>query len=598
VTVPRRLALLVVFACAIAHSTLALDRYAFTFTSYELQIQLDPPNHGFGVQGRITLRNDTSAAQRNPVLQISSSLEWRSITVGDRKVAYVTHPYQSDVDHTGSLSEAVVTLARPLAPGETIRLDLTYTGAIAQDSTRLTRIGTPEDRASAADWDQISTDFTAVRGAGYVVWYPIAMDSASLADGAAYSLALARWRAQESHAEMQVRFIKDENLTPYMNDDASGLFRTCGDPLAAGSESATNPDAETATCYGGLSFRFAPIAARTITFLAGNFMELKQPPLHIYYLLDHAQAAKALAGTAAGLRPFLHDWLPQERPGAPVRIFELADQAAMPFAGYLQLLMPLHGEEASTGDLFLVHALSGAMFPASRTWIIEGAAGFMQAALLEKRSGREAALDFMQQQLPALAAEEKAIAAQTQTDTSLIAANDDVLYRAKSMYVVWMLRDMLGENPLKAALGKYSAAEDKDPAYFQRLLEQSAAASHLASKLPLQRFFDDWVYHDRGLPDFIIASTYNRKLVGNPNGSNFLVTVVVQNLGNAAAEVPVTLTTSGRETLTQRVAVPAKGQASVRFSAVNQPLQVTVNDGSVPESDTSNNTSAIGPAVE
>jgi hypothetical protein len=177
--------------------------------------------------------------------------------------------------------------------------------------------------------------------------------------------------------------------------------------------------------------------------------------------------------------------------------------------------------------------------------------------------------------------------------TSLVSGNDEVLYRTKSMYVWWMLRDMLGQSAVQRAIASYNPADDTEPAYMQHLLEQAAREEHVTPKMPLEPFFDDWVYRDRGLPDFTISSTYSRKLLGSPNGNNYLVTVTVKDLGDAGAEVPVTVTSGTRERVTKRVAVPARGEASVRVPMVNAPDQATVNDGSVPESNMGNNSALI-----
>ena len=67
-----------------------------------------------------------------------------------------------------------------------------------------------------------------------------------------------------------------------------------------------------------------------------------------------------------------------------------------------------------------------------------------------------------------------------------------------------------------------------------------------------------------------------------------MVTVTVENLGGAGAEVPVTLKIEGGE-VTKRIVGPGKGKASVRIEAVTMPQEVVLNDGSVPESDMSNN---------
>src|SRR5205823_755904 len=112
--------------------------------------------------------------QKNIPLQISSSLDWRSIQLNGKPVQFVSQPYTSDIDHTGALSEAIVTLPDPVAPKATVELAVGYEGVIALDTARLTRIGVPEQAARHSDWDQISKPSTAVRGIGYVAWYPIA----------------------------------------------------------------------------------------------------------------------------------------------------------------------------------------------------------------------------------------------------------------------------------------------------------------------------------------------------------------------------------------------------------------------------------------
>ena len=100
----------------------------------------------------------------------------------------------------------------------------------------------------------------------------------------------------------------------------------------------------------------------------------------------------------------------------------------------------------------------------------------------------------------------------------------------------------------------------------------------------LQWFFDDWVYRDRGLPDFRVISLYPRQ---NLNGG-VTVTVSVENLGGAGAEVPFTVH-SKLDDVSGRLFVPAKDKASTRVELRQPPLDAMVNDGSVPESDMNNN---------
>src|SRR6266436_5372165 len=107
------------FLCVLCLSVVnafSLDREAFTFTSYDLNVRVEPEQQRLGARGKITLRNDSATPQKVAVLQISSSLDWRSIRAGGKQLQFVSQPYASDVDHTGALSEAVVTLLEAVAP--------------------------------------------------------------------------------------------------------------------------------------------------------------------------------------------------------------------------------------------------------------------------------------------------------------------------------------------------------------------------------------------------------------------------------------------------------------------------------------------------
>src|SRR5215475_9111553 len=106
--IKKALCLLVVL-CA-STFCFSLDREAFSITDYHLKLEIEPGQQRLGARGKITLRNETSSPQKLAVLQISSSLDWRAIRAGGKMLQFVTQPYTSDIDHTGSLSEAIVTL--------------------------------------------------------------------------------------------------------------------------------------------------------------------------------------------------------------------------------------------------------------------------------------------------------------------------------------------------------------------------------------------------------------------------------------------------------------------------------------------------------
>src|SRR5882757_8318877 len=191
--------------CGLASPALAIDREAFTFTKYDLEIKLEPEQQRLGARGKITLRNDSAQPQKIAVLQISSSLAWRSIKVNGKAVQFVSQPYASDIDHTAALSEANVTLPAEIKPKDSVDLEIGYEGTIVQDSTRLTQIGIPEDIAKHSSWDQISSTFTAVRGAGYVAWYPIATEAADFSEGNSMFQVADRWRAREAESEFSAK---------------------------------------------------------------------------------------------------------------------------------------------------------------------------------------------------------------------------------------------------------------------------------------------------------------------------------------------------------------------------------------------------------
>jgi aminopeptidase N len=144
-----------------------------------------------------------------------------------------------------------------------------------------------------------------------------------------------------------------------------------------------------------------------------------------------------------------------------------------------------------------------------------------------------------------------------------------------------MLRDMVGDAGLKKALAAYRSDADTTPSYMQHVIEGQ-------TKTDLGWFFDDWVYRDRGLPDVRVAAVYPWE----PSRNAYVVTVTVENLGNAAAEVPLTLKMEEGQ-VTKRLLVHGKSNAIIRIEAASKPREIVVNDGSVPENDMSNNVYTI-----
>lgn len=547
--------------CASVVDGFALDREAFSFTNYDLQLQIDPEQHRLGARGQITLRNDAATPQRIAVLQISSSLGWRAIKAGDKPVQFITQPFASDIDHTGGLSEAIVTLPVAVAPHGTIDLNIAYEGLIELDATRLTRIGTPEDLAKNSDWDQIGPNFTAVRGAGYVAWYPIATEAANLSEDS-LSEVLARWKAREAESQMNVLFESTQRHTILFSGTAHGFVVTPEQGIVS---------------VGAFSMILS--GTDVPTFVMGEYKSLDVEGVgKIDFLPGKEAIARSYADVLGSLNP-----LPGTRGAPALHVADFPDSNAARFVTQSLLLLPLHVLN-DEDRLTLVYALARQRAASPYLWITEGLAHFAQVRDIEQQHGHKAALDYLAAHKSFLIDSENQIAADTAsrsdsaTDSySLLKTKDDVYLQSKAMWVWWMLHDMIGGVGMNLVLAQYSGVEDKDPSYMPQLINKMTHKD-------LGWFFDDWVYHDHGLPDFKVDSAFSTKM---PNNS-YLLAVTIENLGSAGAEVPVIVRFAGGE-VTKRLEVRAKAKATTRIETPAPAQDIIVNDGSVPESDTRNN---------
>jgi hypothetical protein len=551
----------------------ALDREAFTFTRYDLKVSIDPATGALSGSGTVELRNDSASAQNNVTLQVSSSLQWRSISLGKEAVPFLSQPYTSDIDHTGALTEAIVTLPQAVPPKSSVTLNVAYDGTIARNATRLTRIGTPEQIALRSDWDQISADFTAVRGPGNAVWFPVAIPAVSLAEGDSTFDALAAWRERHELSRFTVALSFRQppapapRLSAHMNSRGTGACE-------GGPEFSC-----TSASYTG--FRELP------SFAVGAFEQLERPAVNITFLPEHSSFAKDLAASVERIEPTITEWLGAQR--EKLQIIELADQDAAPYESGPFLFTAIRRVDPRILDVSSAHQLAHTQFASPRPWISEGLAHLMQILVLEQQAGRRAAVASLSRYYPQLAEAEAAASAPVSPGTPevkgepLTTTNDPFFFRSKALSVWYMLRDMLGDDVLRAAIQAYRPEQDRQPGYIQSLLEKSAPPG--GPPRTLEWFFDDWVYRDRGLPEFRIESAYPRKLL---NGT-YIVTVTVENRGRAGAEVPVSVSAAEGER-SARVIVPAGSKAVVRIPIPAMPTKATVNDGSVPESNVTNNT--------
>jgi aminopeptidase N len=284
------------------------------------------------------------------------------------------------------------------------------------------------------------------------------------------------------------------------------------------------------------------------------------------------------------------------KPSAPIAIADFADPNSAPFESGTLLMASMAAEDSKLAGINLVHELVHSALPSSRPWVYEGLAHFAEAMYRQEQGGRQAALDFLGLHRAAFLDSEKEVSTalhksvdqknvgqkiveEKSAGQPLASTFDETYYRSKAAYVWWMLRDMAGDDALKEAIRKYRAEDDNDkaPKYVEQLIEA-------ASKRGLSWFFDDWVYQDRGLPDFHVQSVHPWK---TEKGVQF-ITVTLENLGSAGAEVPFTVIFEGGE-ITKRIEVRAKATATTRVELPGTASRIVVNDGSVPESDLTNN---------
>ena len=551
------------------------ERSSLTFTAYDLDVHLIPAESRMAVHAGFTVKNSGSEALKRLVFQISSSLQWESFGVqSDGRVLplqFVVHTIDTDADHSGKATEAVVALSQALLPGASLDLTSFYSGEVTLSAERLERIGAPLDKAAEADWDQISAERIALRGFGNVLWYPTAAAPVFLGDGAKLFQSVGQNKLLQADATVHLRLTVE-----YVGDAPDAAF-FCGrrEQLVKVSENQNVPVAESpgvATAEFSqrrLGFR-AP--SLFITDRAGTVTDNNL----ISAVTDHYDALPNYGAAATKVQPLLTEWLG----AAPLGVLTILDHAGQPFEDDAMLVAPIRASTSTELELPLAHSLTHAWFGSSHVWLDEGVAQFMSLLWIEQSQGREVAVQRLEQEANTLALAEPALTANAVPGVegqSLIRASDEVYYRTKAAAVLWMLRSIVGDAALQQALQAYRSDKlDNDPKEFQRVLEHSA-------KRDLAWFFEDWVYRDRGLPDLSIASVTPRPLdkIGN-KGAGWLVAVEVKNDGDAAAEVPVTVR-SGTLTSTQRLRIAGRSSASTRMVFEGTPTEVIVNDGTVPE---------------
>jgi hypothetical protein len=640
------------------------DRQAVTFTDFDMDVHLRAAEQHIAVRALITVRNDGKAPLARIPLQLSSSLTWERIRVSAKDVTFPVATLNSDADHTGQLHEAAVSLARPLAPGSTLQLDVAYSGVIAPSAQRLLTIGTPAETALHSDWDQIGVSFTGLRGFGNVVWYPVSSVPVILGDGARLFDEIGEHKLRLSGAHFRLHLTVE-----FPHGQAPTVALINGHPAALtvtevkGPDPIPGQDLDQTQQVPGVAT--ASLEGAILGFEAPSlFVAIRKPHtaanITVWALPEDESAVDAWATAATAVTPLLQRWL-GPAPRSQLTLLDLPDPRDAPFETGALLATAIRPANPEQLDGILAHALTHAFLHTSTqsppAWLDEGVAHFMGTLWVENQRGRSQALAALEASRPALALAEPESPGQS-AGQPLTAAISPVYYRTKAAYVLWMLRDLAGDPALASALkgtgfsplkgtdssplkgtdssplkgtdssplkgtdssplkgtdfspyvdpaqspralapeGTPSAsqpcqgttsvdsgnptavpsssactAKDTGRGSFEKLLEQSGDHRDLAW------FFADWVDADKGLPDLRIDGVFPAAA----EAGNWLVAVDVSNSGYAAAQVPVTVRAASNS-VTERLMVPARGKAVQRILILGKPLEVQVNDGTVPE---------------
>lgn len=537
------------------------ERRALRITAYNLNIHLTPRDQSMAAEARLTLRNGSAQPLHEIALQLSSTLQFQGVGSKGEKLTYAQQTISSDADHTGKLTEADILLPKALAPGATMPIQIFYGGKIPVSGKRLEAIGTPETEAVASDWDRISENFTALRGFGNVVWYPVSSVPVSMGQGNRLFEEVGKLKQRESTATVTMSVTVEYFDHPPNVAILDGKLVPVSRPVSV--PTASFPGVVT------LSLPRQSIGFQQLSLVLARRQLTQQHHVKVFARSADSADVSSWLKAATRVTPLVEKWLGPQ-PAAPLAVIDLPESDDAPAQLGAALLTPLASKSSASLTTPLIHALAHAWFRSQRGWLQEGVPSFMVTLWLESTHGRDTALEYLESQRGALAIAEPSSPGSSNGEP-LISAWDPIYVRTKSAYVFWMLRHLAGDLALQTAFRQYVPAKDTNADYFENLLQH-------ASGKDLHWFFQDWVYQDPGLPELSVKNAFPSKV----GMGETLVAVDIVNRGYAACVVPVTLVSTTTK-VTNYVRVPANNEVTHRMEITGTPTSVEVNDGSVPE---------------
>ena len=547
-------------ASATASKVTNTERSAVTITAWDLEVHLAPRQESMEVHARVTLRNDGATALSEIPLQLSSTLNFENADLNGKKLTLTQATISSDADHTGQLHEAAIALPGALAPHAELTLAVDYGGTIAQTAERLTAIGAPDAEALASDWDRISEDFTGLRGFGDVVWYPVSSLPEALGDGAKLFTEIGRQKLADQGATMALRVTDEFFGQPPNVVLLNGRFVALNPPVSM----PTGSFPGVITC----SLPATQLGFETPSLFVAQRQATEASGVRVLATDADAGNVQDYITAATRVQSLVRLWL-GKRSQREFTVLDLPETDEAPAETGDVLAIPMGANDATKLAPIVAHGLAHAAFWSRRGWLDEGVANFIGTLWIEATEGRTAALENLNAERTALALAEPASPGDGGED--LLHAVSAVYYRTKATYVLWMLRNLAGNDQLQEALQDYDPAQDTTPEYFEHLLEKTSGKD-------LGWFFANWVYQDRGLPDLSIGNVFTSAEAHQQT----MVAIDLSNDGYAETAAPVTV--KGADTaVTNWVRIPARTHMTYRVIFQENPTEVDVNDGTVPE---------------
>ena len=192
-------------------------------------------------------------------------------------------------------------------------------------------------------------------------------------------------------------------------------------------------------------------------FAIADYVELSRPTVSLLHVPGHTSLARDYAVAAEANDPLLHDWLSE--PEQPARVVELTDPNANPWQSGAITVSPLREAQPATLRRLLLPTQVAARFHSPHPWIQAGLERFLQTVSVDQRSGRKAALGFLDEyREPLIKAGRGNSLGQLQRrrprnripklrrlNNTLLNTTDELYLRGKGSFVFWMLRDMVGD---------------------------------------------------------------------------------------------------------------------------------------------------------